>query len=244
MMQKMQGLLVATGVLLAVTAGQVTAQTQPARVVVVHGIPGGAVGAAADLPVDVSVNGACALPGFRYKQVVGPLALPAGTIRVAIHPANPSAPCGLPAIIGPATITLNANEDAAIIAHLTAGGMPTASKYTVDLAPTVNNKSRVHVFHTAAAPAVDVYLGAEFNVLGQTAFLLRQFVNNEKAVVPAPAGEWRLAVTVAGSATPVIGPAHVNIGQNAAYLFFVVGAPGSNTLDVIVKAYTNITPGQ
>ncbi|MGV3518387.1 MAG: DUF4397 domain-containing protein, partial [Luteitalea sp.] len=60
MMQRMQGLLVATGVLLAVTTGQVAAQTQPARVVVVHGIPGGAVGAAADLPVDVSVNGACA----------------------------------------------------------------------------------------------------------------------------------------------------------------------------------------
>ena len=119
---------------------------------------------------------------------------------------------------------------------------PRQASTRVDLAPTVNNKSRVHVFHTAAAPAVDVYLGSEFNVLGQTAFLLRQFTNNEQAVVPAPAGTWRLAVTVAGSATPVIGPAQVNIGENAAYLFFVVGAPGSNTLDVVVKDYTNITP--
>jgi hypothetical protein len=39
---------------------------------------------------------------------------------------------------------------------------------------------------------------------------------------------------------PVIGPAHVNIGQNAAFLFFIVGAPGSNTLDVVVKDYSNL----
>lgn len=213
------------------------AMAQPGRVVIVHGVPGGAVGAAADLPVDVSVNGACALPNFRYKQIVGPLALPAGTLSVAVHPANPSRPCGLPAIIGPANITINPNEDAAIIAHLTATGAPTASKYTVDLSPTVNNKARVHVFHTAAAPAVDVYLGAEFNVLGQTAFLLRQFVNNEQAVVTAPAAPWNLAVTVANSASPVIGPAVVRLMENSAYLFFVVGSPSSNTLDVIVKDY-------
>jgi len=224
------------GVALIGLAAPAAAQP-PARVVVVHGIPGGAVGAPSELPVDVSVNGACALPGFRYKQIVGPLALPAGTISVAVHPANPSRPCGLPAIIGPANITLNANEDAAIIAHLTAAGAPTASKYTVDLSPTVNNKARVHVFHTAAAPAVDVYLGTEFNVFAQTAFLLRQFTNNEKAVVSAPAGPWNLAVTVAGSSAPVIGPAVVRLMENSAYLFFVVGAPGSNTLDVVVKDY-------
>ncbi|BCS33736.1 hypothetical protein TBR22_A29630 [Luteitalea sp. TBR-22] len=221
-------------------AAPALAQSQPARVVVVHGIPGGAVGAAADLPVDVSVNGACALPGFRYRQIVGPLALPAGTISVAVHPANPSRPCGLPAIIGPANITLNPNEDAAIIAHLTAAGAPTASKYTVDLTPTVNNKSRVHVFHTAAAPAVDVYLGADYGSFSQTAFLVRQLTNREGAVSTVPTGNWQLVAAVSGTVAPVIGPAHVNIGPDAAFLFFIVGAPGSNTLDVVVKDYTNL----
>lgn len=239
---KVNRIVMMAGLLLAAGAGQALAQSQPARVVIVHGIPGGAVGAAADLPVDISVNGACALPNFRYKQIVGPLALPAGTISVAIHPANPSRPCGLPAIIGPANIMLNANEDSAIIAHLTAGGAPTASKYAVNLTPTVDNKARVHVFHTAAAPAVDVHVGTQFNVLANTAFLLRQFVNNEQAVVTAPAGSWQLSVAVAGGSAPVIGPATINLGQNSAYLFFVVGAPGSNTLDVIVKDYTLQSP--
>ena len=96
-MQRVLRILMACAAVAVIPGGEAAAQSQPARVVVVHGIPGGAVGAAADLPVDVSVNGACALPNFRYRQIVGPLHLPAGTISVAIHPANPSRPCGPPA---------------------------------------------------------------------------------------------------------------------------------------------------
>ncbi len=225
-----------------VSTGVASAQGNAANVIVVHGINGGAVGADSALPVDVSVNGACALPGFQYKQIVGPLALPAGTIQVAVHPANPSNPCGLPALIGPAAIPLAAGEDVAIIAHLTADGAPTASKYTLDLSPTVNNKARVSVFHTAAAPAVDAYLSAPggFGNFGQTAFLLRQFVNNEQVTVSAPAGAWDLSVAVAGSSAAVIGPATVRLMENTGYLFFVVGEPTSGTLDVIVKDFSNL----
>ena len=225
---------------LALSAAVASAQPRTADVIVVHGINGGALGAATALPVDVSVNGACALPGFQYKQIVGPLSLPAGTISVAVHPANPSSPCGLPAIIGPADIPLAGGEQVAIIAHLTADATPTASKYTLNLAPTVNDKARVSVFHTAAAPAVDAYLTAPggFGNVGQTAFLLRQFVNNEQATVSAPAGAWDIAVAVAGSSAAVIGPATVRLMPNTAYLFFVVGEPTTNTLDVIVKDFT------
>lgn len=225
---------------LALSAGLATAQPRNASVIVVHGINGAALGADSALPVDVSVNGACALPGFQYKQIVGPLALPAGTINVAVHPANPSNPCGLPAIIGPAAIPLNGGENVAIIAHLTAAKAPTASKFTLDLSPTVNNKARVSVFHTAAAPAVDAYLTVPggFGNVGQTAFLLRQFVNNEQATVSAPAGAWDLAVAVSGSSAAVIGPATVRLMENRAYLLFAVGDPTTNTLDVIVKDFT------
>jgi hypothetical protein len=233
--------LLAVSALVGSTA-VVSAQPRTANVIIVHGINGAALGAPSALPVDVSVNGACALPGFQYKQIVGPLVLPAGVYDVAVHPANPSSPCGLPAIIGPARIPLAPGEDAAIIAHLTAAAAPTASKYTVNLSPTVNNKARVSVFHTAAAPAVDAYLTAPggFGNVGQTAFLLRQFVNNEQAVVSAPAGAWDLSVAVAGSSAAVIGPATVRLAENTAYLFFVVGEPTSGTLDVIVKDYSGL----
>jgi hypothetical protein len=228
--------------MVVLSAGTASAQANSANVIVVHGINGAALGADSALPVDVSVNGACALPGFQYKQIVGPLALPAGTINVAVHPANPSNPCGLPAIIGPAAIPLAAGENVAIIAHLTAAAAPTASKYTLDLSPTVNNKARVSVFHTAAAPAVDAYLTAPggFGNVGQTAFLLRQFVNNEQATVSAPAGAWDLSVAVAGASSAVIGPATVRLMENTGYLFFVVGEPTSGTLDVIVKDFSNL----
>jgi hypothetical protein len=233
--------LAAVGALMLSTA-PAYAQGTSANVIVVHGINGAALGADSALPVDVSVNGACALPNFQYKQIVGPLVLGAGTYSIAVHPANPSSPCGLPAIIGPANIPLAPGENAAIIAHLTADAAPTASKYTLDLGPTVNNKARVAVFHTAAAPAVDAYLTAPggFGNVGQTAFLLRQFVNNEQITVTAPAGAWDLSVAVAGSSSAVIGPATVRLSENTGYLFFVVGEPTSGTLDVIVKDFSNL----
>ncbi|HEX8027129.1 MAG TPA: DUF4397 domain-containing protein, partial [Vicinamibacterales bacterium] len=91
----------------------------PAEVFVVHGIPGQDVaGAPRDLPVDVSVNGACALPNFRYGQVVGPLRLNAGTYRVAVHfPATGT--CASAAVIGPAEVPFAAGENSTLIAHLT-----------------------------------------------------------------------------------------------------------------------------
>lgn len=239
---RLAGIIALVAPLAVLSAGVASAQSNTASVIVVHGINGAALGADSALPVDVSVNGACALPGFQYKQIVGPLALPAGTINVAIHPANPSSPCGLPAIIGPAAIPLAAGENAAIIAHLTADKAPTASKYTHDLGLTVNNKARVSVFHTAAAPAVDAYLTAPggFGNVSQTAFLLRQFVNNEQITVSAPAGAWDLSVAVAGASSAVIGPATVRLMENTAYLFFVVGEPTSGTLDVIVKDFSHL----
>lgn len=242
MFKRVAGLALLAAPMAVLSAGTASAQASAANVIVVHGINGAALGADSALPVDVSVNGACALPGFQYKQIVGPLALPAGTINVAVHPANPSNPCGMPAIIGPAAIPLAPGENVAIIAHLTAAAAPTASKYTLDLSPTVNNKARVAVFHTAAAPAVDAYLTAPggFGNVGQTAFLLRQFVNNEQATVSAPAGAWDLSVAVAGASSAVIGPATVRLMENTGYFFFVVGEPTSGTLDVIVKDFSNL----
>ena len=242
MLKRVAGLALMATFAIALSTGVASAQGNAANVIVVHGINGAALGADSALPVDVSVNGACALPGFQYKQIVGPLVLPAGTINVAVHPGNPSNPCGLPAIIGPAAIPLAPGENVAIVAHLTAAGAPTASKYTLDLSPTVNNKARVSVFHTAAAPAVDAYLTAPggFGNVSQTAFLLRQFVNNEQATVSAPAGAWDLSVAVAGASVAVIGPATVRLMENTGYLFFVVGEPTSRTLDVIVKDFSNL----
>ena len=50
-MKRTLQMMAACAALSVSSVSTVSAQSQPARVVVVHGIPGGAVGAAADLPV-------------------------------------------------------------------------------------------------------------------------------------------------------------------------------------------------
>jgi hypothetical protein len=55
-----------------------------AKVYVVHGIPGRDLGLQPSLPVDVSVNGACALTRFKYTDTVGPIELPAGSYNVTV----------------------------------------------------------------------------------------------------------------------------------------------------------------
>lgn len=50
-------------------------------------------------------------------------------IEFAIHLANSANPCGNAPVIGPAAIPLYAGENSTILAHLTASGAPTASKF-------------------------------------------------------------------------------------------------------------------
>ena len=63
-------------------------------VYVVHGIPAADLGLDGDLPVDVSLNGACTLEGFTFGEIIGPVPLDAGSYDIAISLANADAPCG------------------------------------------------------------------------------------------------------------------------------------------------------
>ncbi|MBO9327388.1 MAG: DUF4397 domain-containing protein, partial [Roseiflexus sp.] len=69
-----------------------------AKVYVVHGIPGRDLGLQPSLPVDVSVDGACALTRFKYTNTVGPIELPAGLYNIKIHlsPSLSTPPCSGP----------------------------------------------------------------------------------------------------------------------------------------------------
>ena len=69
----------------------------------IHGIPGEDIQAlgldvADDLPVDISVNGACALQGFTFRAIEGPIKLPADTSDIEIRLACPG-PCTDPAAV-------------------------------------------------------------------------------------------------------------------------------------------------
>lgn len=222
--------LAAVGLLLSAPA---SAQQSRAEVLVVHGIPGQDVsGAPRDLPVDVSVNGACALPNLRYGQIVGPIHFNPGTYRVAVHfPATGA--CTSPAVIGPADIPLFAGESSTLLAHLTGTGTLTASKFVNDLRQTPSSRARVAVHHTANAPAVDVYLTTQFGNALATRGLATSVVNGETATLPVAGQSTQLAITAAGQTAAAFGPVGLGLQPNRLYLLYVVGSLANNSLNVI-----------
>lgn len=219
----------------AALAPLVAAQTaQASSVYVVHGIPGRDLGLSADLPVDVSVNGACALPGFTFGTIEGPLELPAGAYDIEIALADAAAPCSRPAVISAPAVTLADGESYAIVAHLSEAGAPTASVFVNDLAPTAGARLSVH--HTAAAPAVDILAGAQAGSLGPVAGLTG-VTNGLKGDVEVPAGSLSVAVAPAGQpeSAAVFGPAALSLAAERAYLVFAVGSLANNTFTVLIK---------
>ena len=124
-----------------------------ASVYVLHGINGTDLQAAAELPVDVSVDGACTLTNFQFKSVAGPLALPPGTYAIAISLANATTPCSNQAVIN-ASVPVTAGINATIVAHLANQGFPTAPVFVNEFSATSPEVfARVPVASCARRPA-------------------------------------------------------------------------------------------
>ena len=62
---------------LILMVGVASADMHEATVYVVHGIPG--------VTVDVELEGDCALPGFEFGDIAGPLSLPEDTYNIKIR---------------------------------------------------------------------------------------------------------------------------------------------------------------
>jgi hypothetical protein len=213
-------------------ASPASGQSTAASVIIVHGIPWGDLRQPSALPVDISVDGACAVTNLNFRTIVGPLAVPAGTRRLAVHyPATGS--CSAAAVIGPAEVPFYAGEQATIIAHLDAGGSPTASKFLNNVSATPTGRARVAVHHTANAPAVDVYLTRAFGTAASTLALTTGLVPNEQSVVPVPGEPQQFAITAAGSTTAAFGPVGLGLSPGNLYSLYVVGSLTNGTLAVI-----------
>ncbi len=199
---------------------------------VVHGIPGSDLGLDPALPVDVSVNGACALPGFTFGQIVGPLELPAGSYDIAIGLANDAAPCSEDAVITADGLELEAGESYSIVAHLTENGAPTASAFLNDL---WGNRyfAGINAFHTAAAPSVDVKLQRSDRRFWKR--FLRNVSNGEAASTVLFRGSWDASILPAGSRHPVFGPATLDLEGNTVYLVYAVGSLSSGSFTLLVQ---------
>lgn len=124
-------------------------------VTVVHGINGKDRGLAEQLPVDVEVNGSCALKGLSYLNTTR-VELPAGTYQVKISPSNGM--CSAPPLIATKVDISDAQKLVALVAHLNENGLPQLSAFdnTVSV-DGVNRPLRYAVFlyHAAATREVN-----------------------------------------------------------------------------------------
>ncbi|MGN8244253.1 DUF4397 domain-containing protein [Cellulomonas soli] len=178
-----------------------------AQLSVLHGVPG--------LVVDVWVNGERTLDDFAPGDLAGPLDLAAGTYTVAIT-ASDAADASAPAI-GPVDLTLAADTSYTAVAHLDAGGTPTATLFTNDTSPTDPGQGRLTVRHVAAAPAVDVLAGGTAVISGLT--------NPNEKVLDLPAGTVSASVTAAGTTTPaLLGPADVPVREGVNTIVYAWGS--------------------
>jgi hypothetical protein len=122
-----------------------------ANVNVVHGIDGRDLGLAKELPVDIAVNGACALKGVKFKEsTVVPLS-PA-TYTITVHLADGA--CSKPAVITK-QVTIPDRADARVfsaVAHLSRSGTPQLSVFE----PYSISPASVAVRHLAKAGGVNV----------------------------------------------------------------------------------------
>ena len=186
-----------------------------------HAVPG--------LTVDVWVNGEPLLTGFEPGTLTEPQDLPAGDYEVVITAEGD--PITSPAI-GPVTLALAANTSYTAVAHLDAGGAPTATLFTNDLAATAPGEGRLTVRHTAAAPAVDV--------LANGAAAFTDLTNPNEVKADLPAGTIEAAVAAAGTTDPVIGPAPVTIQEGVNTIVYAWGSLEDENLDLAVQTISGL----
>lgn len=141
----------ALGMFFVAAMGLLANQAHAASVTIIHGINGLDLGLARELPVDIAVNGKCALKGVTFTGSTQ-VALDKGSYRVTVHPANGS--CSAKAVIDQ-TLTIDSSNDYAslsVIASLTETGSPRLAVYNNNTNMGLGNG--IGVRHVAFAPPV------------------------------------------------------------------------------------------
>lgn len=209
----------------AAMVGTVAPAFGDATVYVVHGIP--------DVPVDVAVDGGCAIEGFMFGDQVGPIMLPAGDRQITISLADEMNPCGGDVVLD-VTVPFMDDENVTVIAYLDDMGAPTAGKFDNDFSETEPGMARIMLHHTAAAPMVDVAVNRDMDAMFSAA--IEDFANGDQVVTSLRPGEWYVWLAPAGSTDPVFGPELVELKPFTTYRIFAVGSIGDGSFQLLAFA--------
>jgi len=240
MMKKTFSILASAFLLVGLLSGTAMAQDE-ATIFIVHGIPGIDLGLDPELPVDITVDGACLLQNFKFGEITDALSLPAGTYNIQIKLADLSNPCGGTTVIE-ADVPFEANEKCTVIAHLTEEGGITASKFTHDLSPIKRNKARILMHHTAYAPGVDVTWVPLVDDISQRMNQKDEFEHGDKyqiEVRPFPNDSWRMFLGPRGTGITIFSQ-DFKFNDFTAYGIFAVGSVANGTFRLIVNTIPRV----
>ena len=224
MKRRRQFLSLAALALGAVVIAAPTASAQDAGtadLVIVHGLRG--------FTADLYVDGKLLINAFRPERSTDPMAVPAGSHLVEIREAGTGADT-TPALT--ATIDLAAGNRYDVVAHVDQAGAPMVSLFLDDVSPLPPGQARAVVRNTAATGPIDVRFGPTVAAAA--------LANERGSTTLLPAGVYGLAVSAAGTPTPITPTRNVTYPEGTATFMYLIGSSQDQTLDWLAVQATGL----
>lgn len=198
----------------------------------VHGIDGRDLGLKKALPVDVSVDGACALPNFRFGDVTDGIVLPAGRYDIAISLRDRDNPCGGTTVIA-GNFRFRSDATYSVVAHLDEAGVPTATRFRIPTWAVRDGFGRLVVVHGAVAPEVDVTVSRESRTNRGVA--LDRLSNGDSRKATLADGSWLARIYPALADTPVGDAAEAPVIDGKVTVVYAVGSLANGTFSLLAQ---------
>jgi hypothetical protein len=206
------------------------AAQHPAGIIAVHGINGTDLGLAKALPVDISLDGACAITDFRFGETTDPIPIDRGTYAIEVSLSDGA--CGGTVVIS-TKVKFGAGQVKAVVANLDLAGSPTATVVRVDNSELRDGFGRAYLVHAANAPEVDIAV-SRGNRNRAANVTLR---NGQADSLELSRGTWTARIFPTLSETRVAGPAGVPVVSNELLIVYAVGT-FPDTFELLAQSFT------
>lgn len=183
------------------------------KITVVHAVPG--------LTVDVYANESLFLEDFKPGTITRPTVLDPGEYEIEVTPANS------PKEVLEADARVKRGTEATAVAYLDKKGDPTLGLFKDNDTPVDDDKARLTVRHTAAAPRVDVRFkrpGGEWKTAAS------DLINGDQATRNLDAKRYRFDVVLAGTDDRVLGPVTLKLERRTHYFVYAWGSAADGSL--------------
>ncbi len=199
-----------------------SAQSDDARIHLIHGIPG--------VNVDVIVDGNVVFENFAFKDTQDLSSFAGQTLAgLKVNAAGTDTTA-----IDAGDVALPASGNYTVFAHLDADGAPALAVFENDTSTVAAGNGRLVVRHAAAAPAVDVKAN------GAVAFT--NLANGQEAAADLAVGTISAEVVPTGADDPVvIGPADLPITEGNSLIVYATGSLDDG-LEVITESIADLGP--